>query len=304
MFGYGLFTVGGLLAACTLALSPARPTAWGKEPAPSTGTVRIGVVSSIFRDVPEPMAQQLLRPMKSLIEFQTGLQGEVFPAGDAIQLGGKLASEKLQLGVFNGFEFAWARLKFPRLQPLVIAVNKSRQARAYLVVRKDCKASALADLEGKTLALPRFTREYTRLFLERACQEKGKDLQEHFGKVTIPPDIEDALDNVVDGQADATAVDSVALENFQQRKPGRLAKLRVLQESEPFPAAVVAYCPGGIDETRLQRFHDGMIGASQTDRGKRMLSMCRMTGFEEVPADYSERLDAIAKAYPAPGESK
>ena len=36
------------------------------------------------------------------------------------------------------------------------------------------------------------------------------------------------------------------------------------------------------------------------DNGKRMLSLCRMTAFENVPDDYDALLIAIVKAYPPP----
>jgi ABC-type phosphate/phosphonate transport system substrate-binding protein len=299
MLGYGAAALAAVTAAVTLAAVPPPQSANGEELGRAS-IIRIGVVSSLFRDVPAPMAQSLLRPMKSLIETQTGLLGDVAPAGDALQLGQMLVDAKLQLGVFHGFEFAWARLKHPTLRPLVIAVNKQRLLHSYLVVRTDCQGGCLEQLQGKTLALPRFTREYSRLFLERNCQDRGMSIERFFGKVVTPPDVEDALDGVVDGQAEATVVDSVAWENFQQRKPGRFARLKVLQESEAFPAAVVAYCPGGMEAAKLQRFHDGMIHASRSEKGQRMLSMCRMTGFEEVPVDYDHMLDLVARAYPPP----
>jgi ABC-type phosphate/phosphonate transport system substrate-binding protein len=301
MLGYGAAALAAVAAALTLAAVPPPQSAKGEEQGPAS-IVRIGIVSSLFRDIPEPMARSMLRPMKSLIETQTGLLGDVAPAGDALQLGQQLVDAKLQLGVFHGFEFAWARIKHPKLQPLVIAVNKQRLLHSYLVVRADCSAHCLEELQGKTLALPKFTREHSRLFLERTCLDKGLPTERFFGKVVNPPDVDDALDGIVDGLAQATVVDSVAWENFQQRKPGRYARLKVLQESGAFPAAVVAFCPGGMETAKLQRFHDGMIHASRSEKGQRMLSMCRMTGFEEVPVDYDHMLQTVARAYPPPKE--
>src|SRR5579871_2722246 len=119
MLGYGAAALAAVTAAVALTAVPPLAPATAAEQG-SASLVRIGVVSSLFRDIPAPMATSMLRPMKSLIETQTGLLGEVAPAGDALQLGQMLVDAKLQLGVFNGFEFAWARLKHPKLQPLVI----------------------------------------------------------------------------------------------------------------------------------------------------------------------------------------
>src|SRR5690242_3143311 len=73
------------------------------------GTLKIGVVSSVFRDVPDPVVATMLRPVKTLIEGQTGLSCQVENGGEALALAQKLADDKIQVGVFHGFEFAWAR---------------------------------------------------------------------------------------------------------------------------------------------------------------------------------------------------
>src|SRR5262249_53934916 len=157
----------------------------------------------------------------------------------------------------HGFEFAWARQKNPELRPLVIAVCQHRQLHAHLVVQKDSPIAGWADLKGKVLALPRLTREHCHLYLERHCPGAPGDPRKLFSQVSPPPSPEDALADVVDGTAQATIVDRIALDEYQQRKPARANRLRVLQQSEPFPAAVVAFQPGSLDEAALRRFRDG-----------------------------------------------
>jgi len=267
-------------------------------------SVRIGVVSSLFRDTPEPMIQTVMRPFKSLMEAQTGLTGQVLPGGDAESLGGQLVKDKVQLGVFHGFEFAWARLKYPALKPLMIVINQHRSQKAHLVVRADSTITSFADLQGKLVALPRFSKEHCRLFMERRCESCGQTAERHFGQITTPADAEDALDNVIDGTVQAAVVDTVALECYEKRKPGRFAKVNTALESEPFPAGVIAYRPGALDDDTLKRFREGMISANQTRRGQQLLTMCRVTGFEHVPEDFDQALADIVKAYPPPAASK
>jgi ABC-type phosphate/phosphonate transport system substrate-binding protein len=271
----------------------------GAEPAPSN-TVQIGVVNSLFRDMPESMIKVVMTPLKSLMETQTGLSPQLLPGGDAEQLGKQLMDRKVQLGVFHGVEFAWARQKYPDLKPLMITVSQQRQFRAYLVVCCDNGATCFADLKNKTVALPRRSREHCHLFLERRCQACGQPAKTFLAKVTTPPDSEEALDNVVDGVAHAAVVDKLALDSYQERKPGRFTKLKIAQESEVFPAGVIAYRPGALDEATLERFRTGMLSANQTPRGKQLLTMCQIAGFERVPADYDQLLADILKAYPAP----
>jgi ABC-type phosphate/phosphonate transport system substrate-binding protein len=264
------------------------------------GTVRIGLVGTLFRDTPEPMVQLIIRPFKSLLESQTGVTGNVVACGDANSLGQELKADRVQLGVFHGVELAWARMKVPELKPLLIAVNEQPFLRAVLVVRKDSKVNSAADLNGKQIALPRLSREHCRLFLERRCARRCNHVENTFQQVTTPLDVEDALDEVVESQVAGAVVDAVAFEGYSKLKPGRSSKLRAVQQSEAFPCAVVAYVPGVLPDRLLERFRDGMIGAKESVRGRQLLELCRITRFEAVPTGYEQMLTDIAKAYPPP----
>jgi ABC-type phosphate/phosphonate transport system substrate-binding protein len=187
-----------------------------REPAPAAETlpaktVQIGLVKSLFRDTPESLIQVLAKPLKTLMEAQTGLTGQLQVAGDANNLGQQLHEAKVQLGVFHGFEFAWARQKYTDLKALVIAVSSNRVLHANLVVHRDSKAECCADLKGTTLAIPRTSREHCHLFLERRCPGAGEAPRKFFGCLTTPATIEDALDDVVDGMAQAAILDSLSL---------------------------------------------------------------------------------------------
>jgi ABC-type phosphate/phosphonate transport system substrate-binding protein len=277
-----------------------QPAPAGEDARPST--VRIGLVSSLFRDTPEPIVQIAMRPFKSILEAQTGVTGQIVAGGGAVELGGQLKDDQVQLAVFHGIEFAWARQKQPTLKPLLIAVNRYHDLHALLVVRKDGKAAGCDDLKGQAVALPRLSREHCHLFLERRCTPADSTPDKNFSKVTSPSTAEDALDDVVDDEVQAAVIDAVDLEAYQKSKPGRAARLKTLLKSESFPCAVIAYNPGALSDAMLQRFRDGMINANDSERGKQLLKLCRITGFEDVPADYEELLTDIAKAYPPPSK--
>jgi len=266
-----------------------------------TNLVRIGLVSSLFRETPEPLIQAMMRPFKSLMEAQTGLSGELVSGGDADHLAKQLMDGKLQLGLFHGFELAWAKQKLPRLRPLMIIVNHDSRLRAHLVVRRDNPVASIADLKGKSLAVPLRTREHCRLFAERRCIDCDNcGLERFFAQIVKPVDAEDALDSVIDGQTEAALIDGVTLTTYKHDHPNAFAKLRVFLDSEVFPAAAIVYCPGQLDEGTLRRFRDGMLSANQNRRGQQLLTLCRMTGFQRVPDDYEQMLLEIAKAYPPP----
>lgn len=300
MFGHGTRVLGAvaLLAGCFgIFLSFLKAA----DHSSHAGSVRIGLIASLFSDVPEPTVMAMMQPFGALMEAQTGVSGELVACGDADNLGQQLVEDKVQLGVFHGIEFAWARQKYPELRPLVIAVNQQRYLRAHLVVRADSKLGAVGDLQDKVLALPNQTREHCQLFLRRRCLECRKEPANFFGKITNPANVEDALDDVVDGVVQVCVVDNVALDCYKRRKPGRFGKLKIVQSSEQFPAAVIAFRTGALDEPTLTRFREGMMNAHRTTLGRQLMTLWKLTGFEHVPPDYDQTLTEIVKAYPAPG---
>jgi len=283
----------------TLALATSRGEELGKAAKP----VEIGLCASLFRDVPDSVLETMSKPFGIVMASQTGMMGHLSKAGDALDLGKQLNEQKVHLGIFHGYEFAWAREKYPDLKPLVIAVNTNRHLRALLVVRSDSEAANFGDMRDKTLNMPRGNRGHCYLFLEQRCNQAGDcAAAEHLSKITTGANAEEALDEVVDGTVDATIVDRVALDVYKRRKPGRYAELKVAVESEVFPAGVVAYRPGTIEEKALNRFRDGLVNCQKTILGRQLLTMWKLTAFEPIPDDYDKTLTDIAKAYPPPAE--
>src|SRR5262249_7110202 len=150
------------------------------------------------------------------------------------------------------------------------------------------------------VALPRGVREHCRLFLERHCQSNGKETPRFFAEISAPASVEEALDDVVDGVVHAAVVDGVALDCYHKRKPRRFAQLKELTKSESFPPTVIAFRKGGLDDATLSRFRESLLSAKTTPRGRQVLQITKLTGFEPVPKDYEKTLVAIGKAYPPP----
>jgi ABC-type phosphate/phosphonate transport system substrate-binding protein len=271
-------------------------------PAQEAPCVRIGVISSHFRDTSERLMQVIMRPFASLVESQTGVSGQLVAGGDAQKLSQRLKKGEVQFGIFHSAEFAWARAKSPELKPLVIAVNKQPFLRAHLIVARDSKVARLEDLKGKVLAMPHMSRAHCWLFLERRCVPEGDRADNYFGRLTRPRDAAYAIDDVIDGAAQAAVIDDVDLAAYRKQYPEYFAKVKILQQSESFPCAVIAYYPGWVSEDLLDQFRTGMLAAKSTRRGRQMLQMCRITSFEEVPEDYEEQLREIARAYPPPSK--
>jgi ABC-type phosphate/phosphonate transport system substrate-binding protein len=260
--------------------------------------IHIGMVQSCFRYTPEADLQRTTGPFRRLMEAQTGLKGKVVPGGNPFELAAKLNDNQLQLGVFHGFEFAWAQQRYPDLRPLIIAVNGSRHRRAFFIVPKDNGVSGFAALKGKSLAVPDETREECCLFLDRLCQAAGKKPGQYFSRMTTPSNSETALDDVAGGRVDMALIDQVALNSYQRRNPQRFVRLKVAEKSGIFPSPVVAYRRGSLDKKTLRAFRKGMLNAKKTTYGRQLLALNKLTACEPVPKDYAETLARVAKAYP------
>jgi ABC-type phosphate/phosphonate transport system substrate-binding protein len=262
--------------------------------------IRIGVIQSLFRDIPEPMVPLLLTPFKVLLKNQTGMTGVISRVSDAENLGKQLNEGKVDFAVFHGFELAWAQQKYPNLKPLMIAVNKHRLLYAHLIVRNDSTAAALTDLRGTTFGVPFQSKEHCRLFLERQCEKLETTPDTFFDKVVRSPNIVDALDDVLRGKLAGTVVDGTAWEAYGSLKPGCWNRLKCIHLSDAFPAPVVAYKQNGIDPSILKRFNDGMLAANNNIRGRELLNLWRLSAFEPIPPDYQQTLDHILGVYPPP----
>lgn len=261
--------------------------------------LRIGVVQSLFRYATEAEAKASMGRFEAFMMNRTGLGGEFRKIEDPFELAEQVEKEKLHLGTFHGIEFAWVKQRYPKLTPLVVAVNQSHQLRAHVLVAKDSPIKDFAGLKGKTLSFPKGTREHCRIFIEGLCVKQGDGLDKFFAEVARPDNMEDALDDAVDGMVQAVLVDNVGLENYQQRKAARFAKLKEIEKSEIFPAGTVAYHEGNVDEETLDKVKKALLTANDSAEGKQILFNWKLTAFERVPRDYGKLVEDIAKAYPA-----
>src|SRR5262245_833520 len=275
----GWALLGGVLATSLTLSGPSADA----QPA-RVDVLRIGTSGTLSSDE-EAKEKGALKSLRKFIKDETGLENEIVRQRDWQELTDKLAKAQLHLGVYQGYEFAWAQEKQPNLKPLAIAVNVYRYPVVYVVTQKDSPAGNLAGLQGQSLAIPAEGRRIIRLFVERETQAAGKAPEAFFSKITPAETAEDALDDAVDKVVGAAAVDKAALEAFKRRKPGRFKQLKEVAHSQPLPSPVVAHFGDVLDAATLQRFERGLLTAHRKEAGQTMLTLFRLTAFETVPED-------------------
>jgi ABC-type phosphate/phosphonate transport system substrate-binding protein len=265
------------------------------------GGVRIGMVQGMFRDVQPALVQALSRPLRELISRQSGLTGDVQILPDAFALADQMAAGKFEMGVFHGFEFAWVRERHPELVPFAVTVPPGRALRAVVVVRADSKVSGLADLADEPVLMPRGSKAHCHLYLERQRAKLPANCAAPKHKPAVTA--EEALDQVVSGDAAAAIVDATALTGYGNLQPGAARQLRVLVQSERFPPTVIAYNKKAADPRTVEVVRRLLLNANQTPAGKPLMMLWSLQGFEDVPADYDAALKAVRAAYPPPAVS-
>lgn len=287
----------GLSAVLLVVLSLA-----GVNASHQTKPIQIGMAKSFVAERPKSQVDIATDEFKDVMKKTTGLDGELTSKFGAFDVADKLKNKQLDLGIFHAHELAWVQKKHPELQPLLIAAGKHRGERAYLIVHKTNSAKSIAELRGKKLDLSNDVAEHGRLYVEKLCAESAKLAPAlFFGSITKSPSQSDALDAVARGNADATVVDTARLEFYKEIKGPVFAKnLRILQESETFPPAVIVSLKGGLDEATVKQFREGLLKAHTTAAGRDMMKTWNIEAFEPIPDDYANRLAELLKAYPVP----
>ena len=267
------------------------------------GVLRIGSTGTLTGDHRQgrpPRERWALTCSGTSSREQTGMSNEIQGQQRWDLLADKLAKGQLQIGVFQGYEFAWAQEKVPQLKPLALGVNGERYPVACVVVKRDNAAKSFADLKGQTLVMPATTQGYLKLFVDRQAELCKQKADAFFAKITRTPDVEDALDDIVDGKGQAIVVDQSTLQAYKRSKPGRFNQLREVAQSQPFAPIVVVYCGTFLDQPTISRFKEGLLGAAQKEKGETLLTLSHLSGFETVPPDFDRVLAETRKNYPHP----
>ncbi len=272
-----------------------------EAPRPRIAFLHIGKCESL---VPANKTAKQKASKKTLYKFikdETGLNSEITHEKDWQVLADKMARGDIQIGAFQGYEFAWAQARYPVLKPLALAVNGYRYPVACVVVRRDNRASDFAGLQGQSLALTVTTQGCLALFLDRQTHVAGKERDAYFSRTISCPNYEDALDDVYDEVTQAALVDQGALEAYRRRKPGRYRHLKVVARSQRFPPVVLAYYEGALDPATRRKFLNGLVAANRTEKGRMMMTLFKLTSFQTIPEGFDELLADVRKAYPVPG---
>lgn len=261
--------------------------------------LRVGSTGNLTGKADSSQERAGAETLRNFIKEETGLENEIIGQKPWREVAGKLAKGQIELGVFQGHEFAWAQERIPELKPLAVGINHYVYPVACVFTKHDNPAKDFAGLKGQALILPVSGQTCPRLFVDRTCEASGQKSAAFFSKIAFAENIEDALDDIVDGSGQAIAIDQASIDAYKQRKPGRFKQLKEVARSQPFPPIVVAYCGSALDENTRKRFKDALLNAAHKEKGEMLLTLSRLSAFEAVPAELGAVLAATRKRYPS-----
>lgn len=287
---------GAWLAVLALGFGTGRRAVAEEKPADKDAVV-IGMPKSLFQGMPEFMIRAGSGPFLKLMKDATGINGSLVIVPDAMTLADQINAGKIQLGVFQGHEFAWAKTKHGQLSPIVVT-DPLNPVQVFCVVSWDCKANHVGDLKAEKLALPPVHRDYCELFL--AKQKKTHLKGASFAAELKSPTAEDAIYDVIDGKCGLAVLDATALNGFRKLHPGPFENLKVLCQSDPFPNACIAVKKDEINPKTVEKFRQALLNAPNLPGGRPLLSTWKINGFVKVPDTYGKQLETCRTAYPMP----
>ena len=196
---------------------------------------------TLFQGIPTFLIQAGAGPFKKMMLAKTGMDGNIVVPDDAMSLAAQIDDGKIQSGVMQGHEFAWAREKYPSLIPIAVTVPM-QPVQAFCVVRWDAAATNIGQLKNGMISLPPVHRDYCELFLAKMKNEhmKGANFAGQLNAGTAS----EAIEQVIDGKSECTVVDCATIKFYEAVYPGQFKNVKVLCQSGPFPNACIVVKKG------------------------------------------------------------
>lgn len=263
--------------------------------APGAKPIRVGLSALLFDEQSREQMLEQMKPFTKRVEKQVGVQSEFVIVDSLDALAKQLNDRVIQIAVLSGLHYGWVKPLCPEMKPMLTTAVEGGRLKSVVLVKKEAAFASLDQLRGQSLALPNRTQNFVRFFLEQETKQPMGD----FFKVAPQRNVDDAIEAVIAGKVQAAALSESALQVFQERKPARYQRLKILVESEPFPAPVVVFLDKNADRERIDKFSEALLKADDSTEGKQMLTLWRFNGFVRLPADFESQVNHIVQKYPS-----
>jgi len=268
----------------------------------SEAPFHIGIADLLIHGQMKPeVANTVVKAMADVFAIP-GRPKPDFKIDTASVLASKLQKQEIHLAILTGIEYGWIHASFPELLPLVTAYTTDIRLKACIVVPAESKVKNLKDLKGQSLVLPKRLQHYPLLYLQKELLDEGCEPKNYFDHIVASSDTDEGIETVVEKGAAAVLVDVESWKGYQERKPGRAKKLKVIDESESFPTAAVLYHPTVWGAEELKTLNTVLCSAHTRPFTRQLLNFWRMSKFVPYSADYQKVVKGILVELPKPME--
>lgn len=191
---------------------------------------QIGIADFVIHGQMKPEVAKVVVQAMADIFAVPGRPKPDFQFGSPVNLANQLRRQKIHLAIMTGIEYAWIGQAFPELRPLVTAFTSDIRLKACILAPVESSAKTIFDLKGQSIVLPKRLQHFPLLYLQQEIVEQGAEPKSFFSRIVMANDTDEGVELVVDKKDSAILIDSESWRVYQERKPGRARKLKVIDE--------------------------------------------------------------------------
>lgn len=282
-----MFTRRTFLGSLVVALATSKTDAnwFGKK-------YRVGVSNSMLSgEMNDSMSNVFESPGKPQCKFESGPPDFVAK---------RLKDEHTNLCVLEGIEYAWFKAEYPELVPLVTAFTTDVKMKGCVAVADENPAKTLLDLKGKSLCITERLPHHTSVYLHNALEKRGAKPKGFFKPSSTPANSDEGIESVIDGKVDAILLDFDSWKGYQELKPGRAKKIRVLDQSIEFPTPVVLYQKSCWNKAEILVLELALCSAHEKPYSRQLFNCWGISKFVPCGARYRRVVDSVLSEIPLP----
>jgi phosphonate transport system substrate-binding protein len=256
----------GLASTSSLLLAP-RQLAWASETPLRFALTPVLLTSDLV----------MLEELKAYLARSIGRPVHLISRRTYQEITALLISRQVDAGWICGYPFVAYRSD---LALVAVPVWQGKPLyRSYLICRSDLAAESLADLAGTVHAFSDPDSNSGYLVTTAALTEMGTTPGQFFRQFFYTYGHRNVVRAVSSGLAASGSVDGYVYDVLQDTEPELAATTKVIRKSEllGFPPIACPAALGGSDAIR--RLQTALVGMSDDEHGKRVLSMLRLDGF-------------------------
>jgi phosphonate transport system substrate-binding protein len=261
-----------------------------------TEQIRIGFSGKSFVNIPKQDMKVTVSILSKKIAgkiFRT-VESRIYDTTAEIETDMKL--KKLDVLAITPDEFFYLKTRVP-LEPAVITMIGNRpEVELLILVRKDSGFNRIADLKGKTIALPSWTAQYGAVYhtwIETLIMKEGTNsIDNYFLSFKETNTASKAIMPVFFRKIDACVVTRQALEITSELNPQISKDMKIIAQSDRMAGGLVVFRKD-FPEASKQKTRQMLLDMHKESEGRQMLTLFRLNRLVPFHPEYMKTIEAL-----------